>query len=422
MDGVRAALYLDFDNVFSGLFKLDPRAALRFARDPGGWLGRLPSAAGGGRRRWLILRCYLNPGGSVPGHDAAGEPVRLYFSKFRAPFVRAGFEVVDCPPYNATKNGADIRIVIDALDALHSGTGYEEFVIASGDSDMAPLLQRLRRADRRTMVVSPANAAEGFTAIADLSLGSQQFLALLEDDIADYDDPDAAEAAEFETGPPLDGAASPDRRAAFRALVAAAYAEATGPLNLATLAHRARAELGDSAQVADWFGAGSFRRAVQSLDLPHLRISHNALWDESRHSAPAAPGAQAVALPEPVERLAEAQSLPRIPAAWWPQIYAALAEYAATRSFNLTECTSWTRDLLRERGYAVSRNVVGFVVHGTAWGGRSLAVSPPPNAAEIAAAFTTNILTQSTKLDTPLTDEETHILRTWLNPQEPPPP
>jgi hypothetical protein len=34
MTDVRAALFLDFDNVFSGLFKFDPRVAVQFASDP----------------------------------------------------------------------------------------------------------------------------------------------------------------------------------------------------------------------------------------------------------------------------------------------------------------------------------------------------------------------------------------------------
>ena len=35
MNYVRTALYLDFDNVFSGLCNLDPQVAVRFASDPG---------------------------------------------------------------------------------------------------------------------------------------------------------------------------------------------------------------------------------------------------------------------------------------------------------------------------------------------------------------------------------------------------
>lgn len=37
----RAALYLDFDNVFGGLLAADPTAALVFAEKPHEWLARL---------------------------------------------------------------------------------------------------------------------------------------------------------------------------------------------------------------------------------------------------------------------------------------------------------------------------------------------------------------------------------------------
>src|SRR5690349_11630970 len=207
MSDVRAALFLDFDNVFSGLFNLDPEVAVQFAVEPGPWLHR-PSTtfAPAGSRRWLILRCYLNPSGWVPHRDSAGEPARLFFSRYRPSFVRAGFEVIDCPRYGGTKNAADIRIVVDAIDALAGDTRYDEFVIASGDSDMTPLLQRLRRADRRTMIVSPADAATAFTAIADHTLDSQQVVALVQGETVDVDgedDPDAETDEEaLETGGP----------------------------------------------------------------------------------------------------------------------------------------------------------------------------------------------------------------------------
>src|SRR5690606_20961215 len=131
MQHIRTALYLDFDNVFSGLCELDPLAAERFATDPGVWLQRLSEIVeSGAQRRWLVLRCYLNPSGYVPMGTE-----RKYFSRYRTAFVRAGFEIVDCPRYNATKNGADIRVVVDAIDALSTVPGCEEFIIASGDSD-----------------------------------------------------------------------------------------------------------------------------------------------------------------------------------------------------------------------------------------------------------------------------------------------
>src|SRR4051794_10873057 len=189
MDRVRAALYLDFDNVFTGLIRQDPDVALQFAEDPGGWVSRLAGALPvQGPRRWLVLRCYMNPAGWVPHPEASSSTPRLYFSKFRPMFTNAGFEVIDCPRLTHTKNAADIRMVVDAIDALHEPTTYDEFVIASGDSDMTPLLVRLRRADRRTTVVSPLDAAEAFTSVADRLIGSEQLFELIQGEPVDTDE------------------------------------------------------------------------------------------------------------------------------------------------------------------------------------------------------------------------------------------
>jgi len=54
---VRAALYLDFDNVFGGLLKLDPDVAIQSAENPGSWLTRLWVEPWGlaGDRRWMVV-------------------------------------------------------------------------------------------------------------------------------------------------------------------------------------------------------------------------------------------------------------------------------------------------------------------------------------------------------------------------------
>nr|BFE61382.1 NYN domain-containing protein [Dactylosporangium thailandense] len=410
MGHVRTAFFLDFDNVFSGLFKLDPEVAVQFASEPGVWLQRLATTlTAEAPRRWLILRCYLNPAGWVNTRDAAGEPNRLYFSRFRPSFVRAGFEVIDCPRYNATKNAADIRIVVDAVDALADDTRYEEFVIASGDSDMTPLLQRLRRADRRTMIVSPADAAEAFTSIADQLLDSQQLIALIQGEPVDLDD--------FEGGPDTGADFVPDEAyEQFRTIVTAEYEAAEAPLNMAALAYRLRTEVGPVVGSTNWFGFGSFARALETLELPNLHLSQHLLWDESRHQAPepTAPGAPRTVLPEPVERLADQLSLPRLPQAWWPSIYETLSAYAREHRFNLTQCTSWSRDRLRDNGVPVSRGAVAFVVRGTSFGGYPLHRQPPPTPAEIASAFVNNVLSRAEAAQIPFTDEEAAAVRSWL--------
>ncbi|MEH1017693.1 NYN domain-containing protein [Micromonospora sp. CPCC 206060] len=418
MSHVRAALYLDFDNVFSGLHKLDPEVAVQFASDPGAWLRRLSTTVTtDAPRRWLLLRCYLNPNGWVYQTDSAGDQARLYFSKFRPWFVRAGFDVIDCPRYSGTKNAADIRIVVDAVDALSADTRYDEFVIASGDSDMTPLLQRLRRSDRRTTIVSPADAAEAFTAIADRVLDSQQLLAMIQGESVDVDDETDSEVdAEFDE--PVADVVSDQSEAyeAFRTVMTSEYNAASEPMNMASLASRLRTQLGQSVADSNWFGFGSFARAVASLKLPNLRVSQHYLWDDSRHSArePAAATPQRIVLPEPVERLANQLDLPRLPASGWPAIYQTLADYARSHRFNLTECTGWSRDQLRDQGLPVSRNAVAFVVRGTSFGGCPLHRQPPPAAAEICAAFVSNVLGRTEATEITFSEDEITTVRAWL--------
>ncbi|WP_433477691.1 NYN domain-containing protein [Spirillospora sp. CA-142024] len=414
---VRTALYLDFDNVFIGLFKLDPEVAIRFARDPGTWLRHLSTAlTDDAERRWLILRCYLNPSGWVGHRDPSGEPTRLFFSKFRTSFVRAGFEVIDCPRYNATKNGADIRIVVDAVDALSADPGYEEFVIASGDSDMTPLLQRLRRADRRTMIVSPADTAEAFTSIADRTLGNQGLLALIQGEPVDVDD-DADDAAASAFGDAVGGVVPVDQKNAyesFRSMVVTEYENASEALNMATVAQQVRDELDDAISRTRWFGFGSFARAVGSLRLPDLQMSQHRMWDQSRHAPPEDTGAAPprITLPEPVERMVDLLNLPRLPQEWWPLIYQTLSDYACTNEFNLTECTRWSRDRLRDQGFPISRGSVTFVAQGTSYGGCPLYRQPPPTPAEIGTAFTKNVVARAD--DEGLSDDEIATVRAWL--------
>jgi uncharacterized LabA/DUF88 family protein len=60
-----------------------------------------------------------------------------------------GVEMMDVPPSTrAGKNGADVRLVIDALELAYLREHIDTFVIASGDSDFCPLAAKLRENDR----------------------------------------------------------------------------------------------------------------------------------------------------------------------------------------------------------------------------------------------------------------------------------
>lgn len=78
MSVTRAALYVDFDNFFGGLIAGDPDAAVEVAMNPSVWLARLTREhSDDGPRRWLALRCYMNPAGWVANPRSDSD--RLYF-------------------------------------------------------------------------------------------------------------------------------------------------------------------------------------------------------------------------------------------------------------------------------------------------------------------------------------------------------
>ncbi len=65
---MKSALFVDFDNVYSGLRRLDQETADQFARNPTVWMNWLIKSlempepvAPGAKRRVLVRRCYLNP-------------------------------------------------------------------------------------------------------------------------------------------------------------------------------------------------------------------------------------------------------------------------------------------------------------------------------------------------------------------------
>ncbi|MBS7812547.1 NYN domain-containing protein [Roseococcus pinisoli] len=164
MPELRSAIFLDFDNLVSGLREgAGSEAALRFAQQPELWLERLLADR---PRRALIRRCYMNPAGMLD-HDGS----RFRYADFRWAFMASGFDVVDCPKLTRLKNAADVRIALDAMEAMLSPTHLDEFTLLSTDSDFVPLLLRLRAADRRTRLVAHPEVGRIVRSAADEVIG-----------------------------------------------------------------------------------------------------------------------------------------------------------------------------------------------------------------------------------------------------------
>ena len=304
---MKSALFVDFDNVYTQLRQVQPAAAERFARQPIEWIrwltesleipiGHDPQA----RRRLLVRRCYLNPN---------------WYQTYRHAFLRAGFEIVDCPPVTAQgKTSTDIHMVLDIVELLAHETRYDEFIVLSADADFTPVLRKLRRYDRRTSVLAIGFPSAAYQASADLLIDERLFieqaLGLSADAAEPAADagastsawglgahpsgaaPDPGHAAGGDPAPRPPAAASAGGRAASadelaqisqrieQAVVAAVQPVAAGPMAL-----RLRNEFPQA--LDNWNGHGTFKPFFRSLGLLHLvwlNGSGGRIADPERHS------------------------------------------------------------------------------------------------------------------------------------------
>ncbi|HET8539005.1 MAG TPA: NYN domain-containing protein [Anaeromyxobacter sp.] len=109
----------------------------------------------------LVTRTGISPESFdlQPALDTLLEKGKVVFRRAYADWTRfsgatqrlhdLGVELIDVPPSTrAGKNGADVRLVIDALELAYLREHIDTFVIASGDSDFCPLAYKLRENDR----------------------------------------------------------------------------------------------------------------------------------------------------------------------------------------------------------------------------------------------------------------------------------
>jgi uncharacterized LabA/DUF88 family protein len=166
---VHSALFVDFDNIYGSFAAQDKYIATQFATNPEQWLTWLDQKmpfehlhTGASYRRILVRRCYLNP---------------QAFAAYRPYFIRAAFEVIDCPPLTTRgKTSTDIHMVMDILDALNHCTHFQEFIILSGDSDFTPVLLRLRKHDRYSVVLSAGYVSPAYKSSCDHMISQEAFV------------------------------------------------------------------------------------------------------------------------------------------------------------------------------------------------------------------------------------------------------
>lgn len=370
--GIRAAMFVDFDNVFTGLQALDPLAAKRFAEDPKHWADALSAGGSGeGPRRFLIRNCYLNP---------------MVYSKYRTYWTRAGFRVIDCPSLTQRgKSSTDINLVLDAMDALSGSGGIEEFFIASADADFTSLIQRFRAADRMTTVIAAGAVAFAYREMADHVVESHDFVAILNGTTGE---PIRAVASARQ--PQVPPAAKVKAKASSPAIreVLEFVRSAPGPVVGAMVAHRALTA--DPSLKTDWGGFGKFGTWVSQIgkDVEYSAAQGGWVWDGKRFSSEDLP-APAEQQPGVEEQVTRVTDVPALSASQFRQIFQSLAARLREHPVNRTELSRQVRDDCVSAGQPVSRNAVSFVLQGLAYANFQL--SDEATAAELAAAWTANV-------------------------------
>lgn len=423
---LRSALFVDFDNVYIGLRRLDPEAAEAFATSPGTWLAALESGNdidGDFSRRFLVRSCYLNP---------------ARFAGFRPNFTRAGFSVVDCPSLTQQgKSSADINLVLDAVDALTAQTRYDEFVIVSADADFTPLALRCRAEDRRVTIVTASPAASAYRAVADTVVTADELAELVRDpELTVLDDAGgtgegrSAVAAAPESqagGKEADGSGKETgsgqgrsgkepsgeqqvgSRAARRAVLRLVRS-ADRPLNGGAVAQAA--QQADSSLTSDWEGVGSFfpwlARAV-----PELAAASGFVWDPKRFSEADLPGAGGVDLPPLQRQVVDVTDIPNLPPERYRFLLEALADDVANHPFERTETARRVRDACQAAGEPIGRGSVNTVIAGVLYAGLDLTARPPVK--KIAETWADNVIGLCHGARMELGKQDVAAIRTWVS-------
>jgi len=296
-----SAVFVDYDNIYLSLKRKSDEAAKRFAKEAGRWLREIESGGlitptnapfGPAPRRIVMNRCYGNPVPRRNPHDNSTDMSSFPFVRHH--FLRAGFEVIDCPPLTAQlKNSADIRMVMDIRDLLLHDTYFDEFIILSGDADFTPVLIRLRAHARRTVVFANDFTAAPYTAICD---GEVREAALIELLLAGGE----GGGDEATAGVPAAKGRIEEARREILAEVVAGVRASASPVPLEALADRALRALGHERTIATgWAGAGSFRELLRRSLPEEIQLTGDPpylAFDPKRHRQDERPARKAAEL------------------------------------------------------------------------------------------------------------------------------
>ena len=438
---IHSALFVDFDNIFISLRRdYDDDTAEKFATNPGRWLDWLscfdtPELADDGpeHRRILLRKCYLNPNGGYKD-NRGGKGRWIGYGRYRVDFVRAAFEVVDCPSLTRQrKSSTDVTMALDVVDALAwQQPSFGEFIILSGDADFTPVLHRLRRHDRRVVIVTPNLISQAYRAMADVVIEADRFveqaLARKAAPVMESDaDTDAEEAKRVDpAGPKTAPESAREEPSVSRRQLAGVddfirqyMNDASEAVPLAKLSQAIRSKFGNK----EWFGHKTFKSFLKTR-LPGLGLKLAAHEKSEFIYSPSPPHLidemQDPQLHELAKRIQTVCGVPLLRASVYSKLFDVVCEVIRRDGYQLIPVQKAVRDRLGESGYPVSRQHVNWVLHGLLSTGCDLGNDETPTAATLADTFELFVLNLVADSGMELTAEELSLVDQWIEPSHRP--
>ena len=191
-------------------------------------------------------------------------------AEYRGQLVGRAVDLVQLfPAAGYAKNGADIRLAVDAVEDMFRLPDLTHVVIVAGDSDYIALAQRCRRLGRYVVAVGVAGSTSRSLAAACDELVTYDALPGITP--ADADQEPAARAAGAPAGRDDSGAASssPGRRRTRRSaatVIDDTDPEPEDPQELATRLLERALRLGQEKDDADWLHSSTVKSQMRRMD------------------------------------------------------------------------------------------------------------------------------------------------------------
>lgn len=440
-----SAVFVDYDNIYLSLRRKNEEAARRFAKDTSAWIKQIEDGSlitptnkvfDGLERRLVMNRCYGNP---VPRRNGRDNSTDMHSFPFvRHNFLKAGFEIADCPPLTAQlKNSSDIRMVMDIRDFLDHETYFDEFVILSSDADFTPVLHRLRAHARRTVIFANDYTATPYTALCDGEIREADLISFLLDGKLPQPGPIALTSSD------------PDQsernliRDRILEEVVQAVAESDKPVPIAFLADRAQRVLGhDDTVGSNWAGYGAFRSFLLENLPDDVGLSDQPpyfAFDPKRHTLPdpglgmpsqlappvmsqqpqiPAPQATNITAPEPndlqkaIARIHEACKAPALAPADYRLLFEVMAQEISEKGPNGAQTIISIAERGAALGFDVKKSDIEFVLEVVSEGDRWFEQGVSP--ALFAGRFRNFVVARCRAAGLSLSVEELDLIDAWF--------